>query len=530
MGFVIVAVLPFLAFLFFAARRLRRYLHLFQQDEYDGLRFLKWMLSSFAVDKRLSLAVLILCAFDFFVPDDRIVYPLLTLAFAGFALKESDPRKDAKKKLVMTPRARRIYITALVLCVLAAVILTAIPSPWLWLAAIHALPFLLALGNMLLFPYEAHVQKRFWMEAHHRLEDINPDVIGITGSFGKTSVKHILGHVLEMSAPTLYTPGSVNTPMGVTRIIRENLKKGCQYFLVEMGAYGEKSIERLCRLTPPRYGLITAIGAAHYERYKTLDTVARAKFELAEAVIADNGTLVIDEQILEHPYAQDFVAEHRNNFVICGAGADADFQLTDITQTANGLTVRITHNGNDYELFAPLFGKHHGQNIALVFALAVTLGLKPEIVTAALRTTPQIQHRLEVKRQANEQIYIDDAFNSNPKGFANALDLMKLLQKEHGGRTILVTPGMVELGDLHDEEHRVLGAKAADCVDVAIVVKPERIEAFATAFQERAPENPLIRAKNLKEAQTWLSENAQAKDIILIENDLPDLYERKVTL
>src|SRR5206468_12245453 len=135
--------------------------------------------------------------------------------------------------------------------------------------------------------------------AHSKLQRLNPVVIGVTGSYGKTSVKHILGHVLETAGPTLITPGSVNTAMGIARVIRERLQPHHRYLVVEMGAYGIGSIRRLCALTPPRLGIISAIGKAHYERFKSLDAVAQAKFELAEAAAGNGGSVVAAADVVE---------------------------------------------------------------------------------------------------------------------------------------------------------------------------------------------------------------------------------------
>jgi UDP-N-acetylmuramoyl-tripeptide--D-alanyl-D-alanine ligase len=527
-------LLPFAGFVFFASRRLPRYLHIFQQEEYDAKRFLPWLWRTKAFDKRVSLALLGAGLAAMAFPDLKVLFSfaLPVAIFAGFGGWEPDPKLEAKKKLVMTDRAKRIFGVALALCVVAG--LAAIPagSAFCWIIPVQMLPLLLCLGNTLLTPYEDSVQKRIMKEASERFAQINPVVIGITGSFGKTSVKHILGHVLEMNAPTLYTPGSVNTLMGISRIIRETLQPNCKFFIVEMGAYGEGSIKRLCDLTPPSFGIITAIGEAHYERFKTLDTVARAKFELSEAVLShpSGGQMVIHDQVLGQEYARDFVAKHPGKFITCGASAPDDVHIDNVEQSASGLTVGIHHKGAAYTLFAPLFGVHHAGNIVLAFASAVALGIEPGRAIAALRTTPQIKHRLEVKPLSDGTIHIDDAFNSNPSGFLSAIELMSKLAAEKGGRRILVTPGVAELGAKHDDAHKELGAQSAGLVDVALVVRPDRIPTFLEGFKAANTDKVLQPVANLAEAQKWLKENGKPNDIILFENDLPDVYERKLSL
>lgn len=516
----------YLAYLLFAARRAMTYLHIYQQEEYDSHRFMQWMLRHRVFDKRLSIALFVIAFLWFFVPA-LLLLALLLVAFGAAALLENDPRKDSKKKLVMTPRARRIFFITLFLIVLMSSWVGLLHLPFLWILSVQIIPFLLMVANQALQPYENQIQKKFWNEGHAKLAELNPTVIGITGSFGKTSVKHILGHILKTQAPTLITPGSVNTPMGVTRIIREQLEENHKYFVVEMGAYGPGSIDRLCRLTPPNMGIITAIGQAHYERFKSIEAVANAKFELALAAFKKGGKVIVNDQVLEIDYPKMLLARHKADFIVCGPTSEVnDVWIERNEQTAQGLEITLRKYGTTYQLQVPLYGLHHGLNAALAFSAAVTLGIPPEHVMTALRSVPQITHRLEVKRQADGTILVDDAFNSNPKGFRAALELLPVLAKETGGRKILITPGMVELGEAHEAEHEAIGKLAGEICDIAIIVRAERIPSFVSGFERTGPLKQLVRAGSFHEASQWLEQNRKKGDVVLIENDLPDLYER----
>ncbi|MBP5857851.1 UDP-N-acetylmuramoyl-tripeptide--D-alanyl-D-alanine ligase [Marivibrio halodurans] len=525
-------------FALFARRRLLTYLHVFQQEEYDGPRFIKWIARNGAVDRRMTLA---LAALGFATPllhgigginGSWIAAGFALLFFLGLAAIENDPRKAAKKKLAMTRRARRIlYLAAAVLAV-PAIAIAAIPLPvWSWLVAVQSIPIALVLGNLLLMPYEARVQKRFWTEAHDKLTRLAPTVIGITGSYGKTSVKHILGHMLETVAPTLITPGSVNTPMGIARVVRESLGAHHRYFIAEMGAYGPGSIARLCRLAPPDFAIITAIGHAHYERFKTLETVAEAKFELAEAAIARDGHVVVPTSLAEIGPAAARMAERPDRFIRCGAAEGCDLRILESRQTPEGILVRVVWDGVEHELRAPLFGSHHATNLALAFAAVCALGVRPEDAKLGLKRLPQIAHRLEVKPRPDGSVTLDDAYNSNPVGFKAAVETVGLLKGKHGGRGILVTPGMVELGEAHRAEHAKAGEAAAATIDVLLAVVPERIEPLIESYRgARGETAEVIRCASFAEADTWLRENRRSGDIVLLENDLPDLYERKLSL
>jgi UDP-N-acetylmuramoyl-tripeptide--D-alanyl-D-alanine ligase len=526
--------LVLIGFIPFAARRLLTYLHLFQQEEYDGGRFVRWLVRERACDRRLSLALAAILAAQLLLPAAAaaawLYAGLAGAACLAVAAIERDPRKTAKKPLAMTARAKRIYLLALVLAAaVGAAAAIASDLALAWIVAVQLIPLLLVAANLLLAPFEARVQRRYWNEAHEKLGRLKPVVIGITGSYGKTSVKHIIGHVLESAAPTLITPGSVNTAMGIARVVRERLQPHHRWFVVEMGAYGIGSIQRLCALTPPDLGIITAIGKAHYERFKTLDAVSHAKFELAEAARDNGGNVIVAADVLEFTWPRQFAERHRDIVVTVGDEAGAALAIRALRQDAGGIVAEITWRGADYRLQAPLFGLHQGRNIALAFAAACTLGLAPEDVVAGLKSTPQIAHRLEVKRQRGGTVVIDDAYNSNPVGFASALALLDCLRPADG-RRILVTPGMAELGSEHVAEHARIGRLAAEHVDVLVAVAPHRAAPLVTAFHDAAPEREIIPCPTFAEARDWLDRHLGGGDVVLIENDLPDILERKLRL
>ncbi|HTQ34827.1 MAG TPA: UDP-N-acetylmuramoyl-tripeptide--D-alanyl-D-alanine ligase [Stellaceae bacterium] len=529
--------LTFVGFALFALRRLMTYLHLFQQEEYDNRRFLAWITKNRAWDQRLSFALLVAWLLQLILRDVPawgfgILAGLACVAVVAF---EPDPRKTAKKKLAMTARATRIYLVGLALIAVLAIASALLTGPlglgpWLWIIPVQLVPLALVCANLLLAPAEARTQRHYWNEAQAVLRRVDPMVIAVTGSYGKTSVKHILGHVLETAAPTLITPGSVNTAMGIARVIRERLQPHHRYFVVEMGAYGPGSIARLCALTPPKMGIVTAIGMAHYERFKSLETVAEAKFELAEAAVANGGQVIAAADVLDFAAPRRFAEAHADALLTVGAAEQGAVAVIEVMrQDIDGIAVTVMWQGRLYELRAPLFGLQQGKNLALAFAAACTLGLPPEDVVASLRSTPQIAHRLEVKREANGATLIDDAYNSNPVGFAAALEVLDILRPP-GGRRILVTPGMVELGAAHDDEHRRIGTLAADHVDVLVAVAPHRVAPLAQSFAKAAPQAEIVSCPGFAEAQAWMSRNLASGDVVLLENDLPDLLERKLRL
>ncbi|MBI1300255.1 MAG: UDP-N-acetylmuramoyl-tripeptide--D-alanyl-D-alanine ligase [Alphaproteobacteria bacterium] len=543
-----IQIITLVTFFAFAAKRLMNYLQALQQDDYHNGRLFRWMLQHKVFDSRVSQALVILIGAILFTPLPlQWLHIIIFFVFIIAAYFERDPRSKSKKPLVMTKRANRIFMIGLTYALCVGTIATFISTPhgWvqilLWIAAIQSIPFLLILGNVTLAPYETSVQSGFVKEAQEKLKELKPTIIAITGSYGKTSIKHILAHILKSNAPTLVTPGSVNTVMGVTRIIREQLQPNHRYFVTEMGAYGPGSVGRLCKLTPPDVGIISAIGHAHYERFKSLENVVEAKYELAEAVLEKNGTVIVHEKTLKWEYSRKIRNNAMDNFIVCGEPMNTDrpkseqefsylgpddVNILSVQQTPKGVCVEIRWKDEKYTLRAPLYGIHHGHNMVLAFACAVSMGVDPKQAKTALASTPQIKHRLEVNQQADGTIVIDDAFNSNPPGFRSALHVMNVLANDSGGRSILITPGIVELGTAHDEVHATLGAFAAEICDIVIVIQPNRIRTFVDGFHKNNTGKLLIEYETFAQAQEWLIKNRKGGDVILLENDLPDIYER----
>ena len=567
---IIVSLISIL-FLWFSHERGLSLMMFFQQEEYDTPRFIHWLKDKKGFDKAASLWLLLAIAAGS-IPQ---IIPTLnsSIPFAGFIplaaifigllhgiLRSRSVRENSKKPLVKTQRVKRIlnvYYLLLVGALLGSYLLSSLAPVggkyslgvdtnadtiaetinfaelsynWqyvvlavLLLILIQSLPFLLTVSNKLLEPAEERVKAKFRNEAIEKFNKLQPKVIAITGSFGKTSTKHILSHILGSAAPTIATPGSVNTDMGITRVIRESLKPEHQYFIVEMGAYGPGSIARLCKLTPPDVGLITAVGAAHYERFKSLETVANAKFELAEAVFDKSGDVVVSTDGIPADLLSKQTQAIQGNYI--HAGKSGDLKLVSSKQISEGLVLEIQEGDEIISLKSPLFGDHQCDNILLAAACARSLGLPWSAIKGALATTPQIKHRLEVGKVSSGPTLINDAYNSNPVGFASALETLDVLY-EKNGRRILITPGMVELGAKHDEEHERLGKLAAKFCDIAIVVTPSRVPTFLKGLHAGNDGHmTILTFDKQEEAETWAKNNWREGDAVLFENNLPDLYE-----
>ncbi len=524
------AHLPFMLFvvalLGFGLVRINTILTYFQQEEYDSSRFLGAVMRVRLFDVLATLGLI-----GLFVANAYFgLGPSLWLAGAALlALLALRERNYAyKKKLVATQRLKRIRWLSRGFFVLSLLLLLA--HAYAVFVVLQIIPFLIMLSNRLLRPFQDSVNQRFIDEAVTKLNTFQPATIGITGSFGKTTTKHILAEILEAAGPVFYSPGSINTVLGLTRNIREKLQRGHKYFIAEMGAYGIGSIKRLCDFSDPDFAIVTAIGNAHTERFGDIATIAKAKSELVEHVSGKGGLSVIPFEILEHQPFADLKAQHPDLVRTVGDTEEADFQIVKADLEASNWSIEIhdrrTPNAPPIAYTLPLLGDHNILNSAL--AVALTYLVDPAATTriaAFSKDVEQVQHRLQKVEHPGQPLILDDAYNSNEIGFKNAVKVLHKLARNRDGKAILVTPGVAELGLEHDRVHGRLGAFSSTHCDIIIAVNPDRIAAFTEALDEAQVETHTL--ASFADARRLVSELASEQDVVLYENDLPDLLEEK---
>jgi UDP-N-acetylmuramoyl-tripeptide--D-alanyl-D-alanine ligase len=291
--------------------------------------------------------------------------------------------------------------------------------------------------------------------------------------------------------------------------------------VVEMGAFAVGSIKRLCDLTPPAAGLITAVGDMHLERFGSTEAIKQAKGELARALPA-GGILVVNADSAnalrianESAHVRVYLyGEHH-------AGA-LDTRVEQIRFTRQGTHFVLQTADRAYTCFTPLLGRPIILNLAGAFTLAVAVGVDPEVAVASFRTLKPVANRLEVVEDAGIT-WIRDAYNSNQFGFRAALEVAADLP---ASRRFLVTPGVIELGAEQHTVNRTLSREAAAICDTTVVVSGTNRAAFVEGHHEAGREDRLVTVPTRADAFRWLHEHLQDGDVVILENDLPDLYER----
>lgn len=521
-----------------AARRLRYFLHIFQLHGYKSGEFRAWVVRRFRTlafrrSHQLALAELALAAVCVALFDPLPVLAVLLPLWAGTFVSSRRYRSDREKKpLKYTPRLRRLLAMA---ALLAALPVAAGAYLWLrggladllWYLGGLFLADLLAPGwtlvaAALMAPTERRIQEGFKRQARRRLaRRADLKIVAVTGSYGKTSVKAILGDLLGLRRQTLITPGSYNTPMGLCLAINTMLRAEHQALVLEMGIRHPGDMDELCDIVCPHIGVVTTIGIAHLESMGTMDRIAEEKGRMIARMAAGGvAVLNLDDERVAAMQAQ---APGRIWRVSAKGNPEADLAAFDIRYDHRGTSFVVRgENAAEQRFQTRLLGAHNVTNILLALAVGCETGLRLRQMKHAVERLAPVPHRLQL-RQEGPVTVIDDAFNANPVGARNAVEILGAFRS---GRRIVVTPGMIELGERQAEENRVLGEHIADHADVALLVGRKQTAPIQQGLRGRGfPEENLHVFDALRDAQAFLATFLRKGDVVLYENDLPDQYD-----
>lgn len=524
-----------------AWRRLRRAVQILQLEEYENGRTLRWAARSWwreFAPGALAVATLLLAALVVAdaanAPGGTAVLAVLA-ASSGLIAPLIATEPPAKKPLAFTMRVRRLFgaigLLAVVLAALAMLLGWALGAPGrlallvvpllVWLC-VAAGPLVAVAGNLLAWPVEAANRRRYRNQARARLRAVKPRIVAITGSYGKTTTKELVATVLESHYRVLKTPRSFNTPLGITRTIREDMRDDHEIFVVEMGAYEPGNIRELCRFVgPPEVSAITGINEQHLERMGSIENTIRTKYEIVEET-RPGGTAVFN---IDNAYCEA-LANKTTYVTVVRAGANehdppSDLRVSNVSLTPKLMRFDVSDGEQSATVRTRLLGRHLLPNLLIALAIGRAFGVELKTAAARLATAQPVEHRLVVTERAGLTV-IDDAYSSNVDGAHAALELLAELPAE---RRFLVTPGIVELGPVEAERNRELGAHAAKVCDVILAAGQTpgrwvREGALAAGMAESCA----IACANLAEAQAWLRDHARPGDAVLFENDLPDQY------
>ena len=533
MGIIAVIAIVLTAPAFWYAMRYN--LHMFQLNEYNNKEQGKWIAQRHGKE-RILLALVVFGVVNILRPNIwtlicQAVFALIACWYFRY-LKTT----KAKKGLVFTARAKRmigtdIVLTALVCIIVYAVIhgmpragvaatpaaLTAAAGAFGIMAAAQLLIFPIA--NQINAPVEKNIRNWYIRDAKRILAE-RPDltVIGVTGSYGKTSVKFYLETLLKSRYNVLVTPASYNTPMGIVITVRQMLKPSHEVFVCEMGARCKGEIKEVCDIANPDHGIITAIGPQHLETFHDIDTIVDTKFELADA-LPEGGMLFLNG---DNFYISERARKYGDPIFYRHHSKGPGYCASDIRLSRQGTEFTMTAPNGEKEVFRTrLVGEHNVINIAGTIAVANKMGIPLRELRVPVRRIKAAAHRMEMKESGGVTI-IDDAYNSNPVGSKAAVETLAMFD----GLKILVTPGMVELGDQEDEFNYKFGTYAANCCDhIVLVGRAHTDPIMRGALDAGFPDRNLRVFEDVKDAMSYVySIPSPLHKYILLENDLPDNY------
>lgn len=524
-----------------AWRRLRFFLHIFQLETYKIDRYVSWCQSPgmrsvsygwshLAGALALGGAGAVYAAgFPWGAAGGLLAcWPLLFISSRRY-------RRNAEKKpLAFTDRMRRLSTTAGMLMTLLVGAGVGLGYAWdppgaiiggiagLLLADLGG-PLWVALAALIMTPVENAIQEGYKRQARTRLDALDHlHVIGITGSYGKTSTKHIVAELLGQSYNVLATPGSYNTPMGICIVVNNKLRPEHQVLVLEMGMRYPGDIKELCDIATPDASVVTSVGIAHLETMGSVEAIAEEKASIIDHT-ARGGPVVLNADNA-HVDAMADRADGPVWRVSAEGNPEADIVATDVRYSTNGLACTVRdEEGRTAAFDTRLLGKHNVTNLLLAVALGRSMGMRLRQMAHAARRLEPVEHRLKLRTE-NGITIIDDAFNSNPVGARNAVDLLDEIE---GGQRYIVTPGMVEMGAQEDEANYALGQHIATRnVDGVYLVGAAQTEALRQGLQDGGfPDDRIHTHDTLFGAQDALTTRLQSGDIVLYENDLPDQYE-----
>jgi UDP-N-acetylmuramoyl-tripeptide--D-alanyl-D-alanine ligase len=457
------------------------HLHILQLEEYAPSRFLRWW----------------------------IRHPLVF-------------RSTQKKPLVWTRKAQLLRLLSILISVL---LISGSYWTFSWLGALLMVtllaltPLSLLLSISFLLPLESWKRKQLIESSTRSLQkNSGLQTIGITGSYGTTSVKEMLYHILSRSEITVRTPESYNTPLGIARTIHMEITSKVQYFLCEMGAYQRGDISALTRQVPLDFAILTAVGRQHLERFGSLENTTKGKFEIIDAVQPEHALVNLDNEYIRQHLEKN--PQYKNVKTYSLDNPQAYFYASHLRFSAEGVKWQLNSPRKKILLSSPLFGTANLQNLIAATAMAVMLKVPDKTIQEALRNIAPAEHRLELKKIGKATL-IDNAFSSNDAGF----HLVMLDLEQLDGKKVLITPGIIELGKETEPVHYHLGEQAAKVFDtIYLVGKSERTTSFFQGIKSIRPDLSVVFLENSENLWPLIHELSEKYDWILLENDLPDNY------
>ena len=524
MTLFLISLIPYFVF---TIVKTKKSFHMLQQNYYnDDNRYFKWVLiniNKVIIDSDILFVLLILTLFfDIGVEIGTfiILYGIIYLMY-----KKKKKAID-KKPLVITPRIKRLSFTMFILyfIVIMPVIVNfsyeKLVYEYVILGALTYFNYFVVMtANVINKPVEKCVYLYYKIKAINKLKQLDIPVVGITGSYGKTSTKNIINEILNIKFNSYATPKSFNTPYGLMNAINNYLDKFNDIFIAEMGAFKIGEIKQNCNLVHPKYGIITNIGDAHLDTFGSKENIMKGKFELVESLPSD-GLAILNK---DDEYQVKYNIKNNVNVKWYGIdNEDVDVRAINIKLTDKGTSFECMFKGdeNKYKFHTKLLGTHNIYNILSGILLGRELGLSIDELQRGVSSVKTIEHRLELKKYGEINI-IDDAYNSNPVGSKRALEVLNMME----GTKIIVTPGMIELGDKQYDLNYKFGEYISEVCDYVILIGETQTKPIQDGLlNKKFDKSKTFILNDVRDAFPLMNKLKNGNTYVLLENDLPDLF------
>lgn len=483
------------------------YMHMFQLNSYFLKKYVNWMKVNIKKVLLRSISILIPTAILLF---NNNITKIISIIILAISILANLPKSKAKIPLKFTSRVIRMFVTQAILITIICII----SNNYITFSVLNIIAFSLCIiANIINYPIENAIRKYYINDAKNILKSMpNLIVIGVTGSYGKTSVKNFLVKTLSAKYEVLTTPKNYNTTMGVVKTIREELKPIHQIFVCEMGATKIGDIKEICDIVNPKFGVITSIGPQHLESFKTIDNIIKTKFELYDSVNKNGGITFLN-------YDNEYLSkQNKANTMTYGINnKKLNYNAYNLKSSSQGLSFSI----NNVDFKTKLIGRHNIVNITGAIAVANYLDISLDRLVPRVREIKSVEHRLQLIPKGNLNI-IDDAYNSNPVSSKFAIDTLS----EFEGIKIIVTPGLIELGGDEEKYNFEFGEYMCDVCDYIFIVNSTISKYVLNGINSKKfNKDKIFMVDSPQEAVMKITKlGLNDKITVLLENDLPDNY------
>ncbi len=432
--------------------------------------------------------------------------------------------------ITWTPKLVMVFFLSLILQVTIAYWGAMVLGRWItFFVFLYTLSFfyfiLLTVSTILVTPIDYPLKQYLILKAKKKISSLRPKlkIVGITGSYGKTTTKEVIASILAQKFKVLKTPENFNTPLGVSRFVLKEVSNDTEILVVEMGAYKRGDIKKLCRLAPPDVAVLTGINESHLERFGSLQNTVRTKFEILEglrnsglAVLNADNALVVENSGKFFKGTPLFYTSGKHPL------AFVQTEKAKFNPKSLGLDLTLTRGNTKYNFTVPFLGKYIAGAIGAGITIADKLGLTKEQVKKGVAQLRPLPHRLEIVSSKNGVVVIDDSYNGNPNGVREAINALSQFKQK---RKIYVTPGLVEMGGVSPVVHKQIGEELAPVADLIILIRNSVTGNIANGLKRQGfPINDIMWFDTAQAARESLPNIVKAGDVILFQNDWPENY------